>query len=71
MPYNHLSKEETLEELDNAITVADLIAKLSRMDPDLIVTNSCKDNLPITNIEETTCDYCFDEIITRRIVSIY
>lgn len=39
MPYNHLSKEETLEELDNAMTVADLIAKLSRMDPDLIVTN--------------------------------
>lgn len=42
MPYNHLSKEETLEELDNAMTVADLIAKLFRMDPDLIVTNSCE-----------------------------
>lgn len=66
-----VSKEELLYELDNAITVRQLINKLERYDQDTIVVNSCRDDLPIANIDDTVVDYCYDEIISKRVVSIW
>ncbi|RGC71120.1 hypothetical protein DW655_14365 [Lachnospiraceae bacterium AM23-2LB] len=66
-----MSKEELLYELDNAITVRQLINKLERYDQDTIVVNSCRDDLPIANIDDTVVDYCYDEIISKRVVSIW
>lgn len=66
-----MSKEELLYELDNAITVRQLINKLERYDQDTIVVNSCRDDLPIANIDDTVIDYCYDEIISKRVVSIW
>ena len=66
-----MSKEELLYELDNAITVRQLINKLERYDQDNIVVNSCRDDLPIANIDDTVVDYCYDEIISKRVVSIW
>lgn len=66
-----MSKEELLYELDNATTVGQLIKKLERYDKDTIVVNSCRDDLPITNVDDTVVDYCYDEIISKKVVSIW
>ena len=66
-----MSKEELLYELDNAITVGQLIKKLERYDKDTIVVNSCRDDLPIANVDDTVVDYCYDEIISKKVVSIW
>lgn len=67
-----MSKEELLLALENGMTVGDLINKLSTLDKNLIVINSKgKDYLPIDSVEETTVDYCYDEVISRKVVSIW
>ena len=63
-------KEELLDMFTNGITVGELIEKLKRFDASLIVVNDISRN-PIGTIEETDIDYCFDEIITKHVLSIY
>ena len=66
-----MTKEELLSEFDNGITVAQLIKKLERLPQDLIVVNNCRNHEPITNVNVTDTDYCYDEIITKKVVNIY
>lgn len=64
-------KGQLLYDFENGITVATLIDRLSKLPQDLIVVNDCKNKEPISNITITDVDYCFDEIITKKVVSIY
>lgn len=66
-----MNKEELKYEFENGYTVADLIKVLQRLPQNFIVVNNCRDSCPITNIEVTSVDYCYDEIITHDVVSIY
>lgn len=66
-----LEKRELIEAFENGITVKDLIKKLERLDPDLVVINDCRGKMPVTGVEETEVDYCYDEIIRKRAVSIF
>ena len=66
-----MTKEELLNEFANGITVAQLIKTLKRLPQDLIVVNNCKNHEPITDINITDVDYCYDEIITKKVVNIY
>ena len=67
-----MRKEELLLILENGMTVGDLINKLSTFDKNLIVVNSRDKNyLPVDSVEETTVDYCYDEVISRKVVSIW
>ena len=64
-------KEQLLYEFEYGITVGQLIQKLERFPKDLVVVNDCKNKQPITDVDRTTVDYCFDEIITKEVVSIF
>ena len=64
-------KEQLLYDFENGITVVALIDRLSKLPQDLIVVNDCKNKEPISDITVTDVDYCFDEIITKKVVSIY
>ena len=64
-------KGQLLYDFENGITVAALIDRLSKLPQDLIVVNDCKNKEPISDITVTDVDYCFDEIITKKVVSIY
>ena len=66
-----MTKEELLDEFANRITVAQLIKKLEKLPQDLIVVNNCRNHEPITTISITDTDYCYDEIITKKVVNIY
>lgn len=66
-----MKKEELIEEFNNGITVTQLIKRLENLPQDLIVVNKCRDNEPITGISITDVDYCYDEIITKKVVSIF
>ena len=67
-----MSKEELLDELENGMTVGKLIEKLSKFDKDLLVVNTrCKEKLPVNDVGITKIDYCYDEIISREVVSIF
>lgn len=66
-----MTKEELLSEFNYGITVAQLIKRLENLPQDLIVVNDCRDNEPIADISVTGVDYCFDEIITKKVVSIF
>ena len=64
-------KEQLLYDFENGITVAALIDRLLKLPQDLIVVNDCKNKEPISDITVMDVDYCFDEIITKKVVSIY
>lgn len=67
-----MSKEELLDELENGMTVGELIEKLSKFDKNMLVVNTrCKEKLPVNDVEITKIDYCYDEIISREVVSIF
>lgn len=66
-----MNKQELLHEFENGMTVRDVIRTLETMNPDTIVVNNSRNDSPVTSIQETECDYCYDEIITKRIVSIF
>ena len=67
-----MGKEELLYELNNAITVGELIKKLECFDKNMIVINGRdKNNLPVSSVSKTNIDYCYDEIIRREVVEIW
>ena len=67
-----MNKEELLKELENGITVGELINKLEQYDKDMLVINTRhKDYLPVADVNETTIDYCYDKVISKRVVSIW
>lgn len=67
-----MNKEQLKEILENGMTVEELINKLQKFDKKLIVINSRdKNKLPIDSVEETQIDYCYDEIISLKVVSIW
>lgn len=67
-----MDKEEALEVLENGMTVGEAIATLKKFDEDLLLVNTrSNENLPVSDISETDIDYCYDEIISKHIVSIW
>lgn len=67
-----MDKNELESILENGMTVEELINKLQKFDKKLIVINSRdKNELPIDSVEETQIDYCYDEIISKKVVSIW
>ena len=64
-------KEQLKYDLENGITVSQLIARLQKLPQDLIVVNDCRYYEPINSVEEKEVDYCFDKIITKKIVGIW
>ena len=69
---SNMSKEELLQIFDNAMTVGELKKKLEKFDDDLILVNTRdEEKLPIDCVEKTKIDYCFDEIISKEVVSIW
>lgn len=66
-----MTQEELQEWFENGITVAALIEKLKKMPQDAIVVNSCRNHEPVSDINETDVDYCFEEIITRHVIDIW
>ena len=66
-----MDKEELLQEFENGITVGDLIKRLQALPQDLVVVNNCRDKYPITSANVKNVDYCYDEIITKKVVEIY
>lgn len=67
-----MEKEELLEILENGITVGEAIRKLEQFDKNMLVVNTRgKEYLPVAEIKETSIDYCFDEVITKKVVSIW
>lgn len=65
------NKEELEYEFEYGMTVAELIKRLEKLPQDLVVVNSCKESMPISDVSKTDVDYCFDEIISKEVVSIY
>jgi hypothetical protein len=67
-----MDKEELLNILDNGMTVDELIKKLRKFDEDILVINGKdKEGLPVTYVEETDINYCYDEIIRKKVVQIW
>ncbi len=67
-----MEKEELLEVLENGIKVGELIGKLEQFDKNMLVINTrSKEYLPVADINVTDIDYCLDEIITKKVVSIW
>ena len=67
-----MEKEEMLKILENGITVGNLISQLEQFDKNMLVINTrSKEYLPVADINETSIDYCYDEIITKKVVSIW
>ena len=67
-----MDKEELLDILDNAITVGQLISILEKFDKNMIVVNARdKEYLPVDNVSKETVDYCYDEIISKEVISIW
>lgn len=67
-----MSKEELLDILENGITVGEAIRRLEKYDKNMLLVNvRGKEYLPVADINETNIDWCYDEIISRKVVSIY
>ena len=67
-----MDKEELLDILDNAITVGQLRSILEKFDKNMIVVNARdKEYLPIDSVSKETVDYCYDEIISKEVISIW
>lgn len=67
-----MDKKELLDILNNAITVGQLISILEKFDKDMIVINSRdKEYLPIDSVRKEIIDYCYDEIISKEVISIW
>jgi hypothetical protein len=67
-----MDKNELLEIFENGMTVGELIKKLEQFDTDMLVINTRdKAYLPVADVNETSIDYCYDEIITKKVVSIW
>lgn len=69
---DEMNKKQFKKILENGMTVEELINKLQKFDKKLIVINSRdKNKLPIDSVEESQIDYCYDEIIRQKVVSIW
>lgn len=67
-----MDKEELLDILNDAITVGQLISILEKFDKNMIVVNARdKEYLPIDSVSKETVDYCYDEIISKEVISIW
>ena len=67
-----MGKEELLDVLNNAMTVGQLISILEKFDENMIVINARdKEYLPINSVEKEIIDYCYDEIISKEVISIW
>lgn len=67
-----MNKEKLLYELNNAMTVGNLIKQLEQYDKNTIVINGKDKNyLPVLSAFKTNIDYCYDEIIRREVVEIW
>ena len=67
-----MEKEELLDILDNAMTVGQLISILEKFDKNMIVVNARdKEYLPVDSVSKETVDYCYDEIISKEVISIW
>ena len=67
-----MDKEELLDIFNNAITVGQLISILEKFDKNMIVVNARdKEYLPIDSVSKETVDYCYDEIISKEVISIW
>lgn len=67
-----MSKEELLSEFEYGMTVGQLIKQLEEFDKNMIVVNvRCEDYLPVNTIEKDKIDYCYDEIISKEVVTIW
>ena len=67
-----MNKEELLDILNNAMTVEQLISILEKFDKNMIVINARdKKYLPVDSVEKEIIDYCYDEIISKEVVSIW
>lgn len=67
-----MDKEELLDILDNAMTVGQLISILEKFDKNMIVINARdKEYLPVDSVSKETVDYCYDEIISKEVISIW
>ena len=67
-----MDKEELLDILNDAITVGQLISILEKFDKNMIVVNARdKEYLPVDNVSKETVDYCYDEIISKEVISIW
>lgn len=67
-----MDKEELLDILNDAMTVGQLISILEKFDKNMIVVNARdKEYLPIDSVSKETVDYCYDEIISKEVISIW
>ena len=67
-----MNKEELLDILENGMTVGKAIRRLEKYDKNMLLVNvRGKEYLPVSDIHETNIDYCYEEIISRKVVSIY
>ena len=67
-----MGKEELLDVLNNAMTVGQLISILEKFDENMIVINARdKEYLSINSVEKEIIDYCYDEIISKEVISIW
>ena len=67
-----MDKEELLDIFNNAITVGQLISILEKFDKNMIVVNARdKEYLPVDSVSKETVDYCYDEIISKEVISIW
>ena len=67
-----MDKEELLDILNDAMTVGQLISKLEKFDKNMIVINAKdKEYLPVNSVGKDGVDYCYDEIISKEVISIW
>ena len=66
-----MAREEVLNRFADAMTVGQLIEKLKSYDPELPVVNNCNDKEPIGWVGEQDIDYCDEEIVTIKAVTIW
>ena len=66
-----MTREEVLSKFASAMTVGQLIEKLESYDPTLPVVNVCNNKEPIGWVGKQDVDYCDDEIVTIKTVSIW
>lgn len=66
-----MTREEVLCKFAGSMTVGQLIEKLKSYDPMLPVVNNCNDKEPIGWVGELDIDYCDEEIVIVKAVSIW
>ena len=67
-----MDKEELLDILKDAMTVGQLISIVEKFDKNMIVINAKdKEYLPVNSVGKDVVDYCYDEIISKEVISIW